>query len=265
MRFHYIGLVTVRTSFLQTTVSTPRKVPDPGGPLMRTSIIGAKPPVHRFSPFPQITWHGNRHSRGLQGTSARAMASICVHRATRTPPGIAPGHIGSRDDLQEDHRPVTHGRADPASPFPAIHLTRQSRFYGSAGHIRSRDGIDLCPSSTANPSRYRSRAHPLARWFAGRSPTCHRPAIHSPQSLVSARALAFLQFIWQGNRRSTGLQGTSARAMASICVHRAQQTPPGIVTGHIGSRDVLQEDRRTDTHSPQSSVGVWSHAFLQFI
>ena len=31
-----------------------RKVPDPGGPLMRTSIIGAKPPVHRCSPFQQI-------------------------------------------------------------------------------------------------------------------------------------------------------------------------------------------------------------------
>ena len=28
----------------QITVSTPRKVPDPGGPLMRTSIIGARPP-----------------------------------------------------------------------------------------------------------------------------------------------------------------------------------------------------------------------------
>ena len=36
--------MTVRISFRQITVSTPRKVPDPGGPLMRTSIIGAKPP-----------------------------------------------------------------------------------------------------------------------------------------------------------------------------------------------------------------------------
>ena len=44
MRFRYIGLVTVRTSFRQISVSTPRKVPDPGGPLMRTFIIGAKPP-----------------------------------------------------------------------------------------------------------------------------------------------------------------------------------------------------------------------------
>ena len=66
--------------------------------------------------------------------------------------------------------------------FLAIHLTRQSPFYGTAGHIRSRDGIDLCPSGTANPSRQHSKAHPLARWFAGRSSTCHRPATHSRQS-----------------------------------------------------------------------------------
>ena len=44
LRFHYIGLVTVRISFRQITVSTPRKVPDSGGPLMRTFIIGARPP-----------------------------------------------------------------------------------------------------------------------------------------------------------------------------------------------------------------------------
>ena len=52
--------------------------------------------------------------------------------------------------------------------FLAIHLTRQSPFYGPPGHIRSRDGINLCPSSGPNPSRQHSRAHPLARWFAGR-------------------------------------------------------------------------------------------------
>ena len=63
------------------------------------------------------------------------------------------------------------------------------------GHIHSRDGDDLCPSSDANPSRQRSRAHPLARCFAGISPTCHGPAIHGPHSPVSARTLAFLQFI----------------------------------------------------------------------
>ena len=120
------------------------------------------------------------------------MASICVHRASRTPPDSTPRHIRSRDGLQEDHRPATHGRAGPAFPFPAIHLTRQSPFHGPAGHIaramasicvhraprtpldstpghiRSRDGIDLFPSSDPNPSRQHSRAHPLARWFAGR-------------------------------------------------------------------------------------------------
>ena len=137
--------------------------------------------LHALHTFLQFTWHGNRHSTGLQGTSARAMASICVHRATRTPLDSTPGHIRLSDGLQEDHRPATHSRAGPASPFPAIHLTRQSPFYGPPGHIDSRDGINLCPSSVANPSRQPSRAHPLARWFAGRSPTYHRAATHSPQ------------------------------------------------------------------------------------
>ena len=43
--------------------------------------------------FLQFTWHPNRPSRALQGISARAMASICVHRAPRTPPDSPPGHI----------------------------------------------------------------------------------------------------------------------------------------------------------------------------
>ena len=124
--------------------------------------------------FLQFTWHGNRHSRCLQGISARAMASICVHRAPRTPPDIAPGHIGSRDVLQKGHRKVTYltqnCHARPSEPglcpgphSPAIHLARQSPFYGPPGHISSRDGTDLSPSSTANPSRHRSKAHPSAR------------------------------------------------------------------------------------------------------
>ena len=69
--------------------------------------------------------------------------------------------------------------------FLAIHLAPQSPFYGPPGHIDSRDGVNLCPSSVANPSRQHSRAHPLARWFAGRSPTGNRPATHSRQSPVS--------------------------------------------------------------------------------
>ena len=105
------------------------------------------------SPFLQFTRHGNRLSTRLQGTLTRAMASICVHRASRTPLDSTPGHIRSHDGLQEDHRPATHSRAGTASPFPAIHQARQSPFYGPAGHIDSRDGINLCPSSVANPSR----------------------------------------------------------------------------------------------------------------
>ena len=134
-----------------------------------------------------------------------------------------------------------------------------------------------------------SRAHQLARWhrfvsierleplqtalqgtfaramISRKITEDQRPATHGPQSPVSARTLAFLQFIWHGNRHSRGLQGISARAMPPICVHRAPRTPPDIAPGHIRPRDGLQEDRRTDTHSPQSSVGVWSHAFPQFI
>ena len=48
--------------------------------------------------FLQFIWHPNRPSRALQGTSARAVVPICVHRAPRTPPDSAPGHIRSRDD-----------------------------------------------------------------------------------------------------------------------------------------------------------------------
>ena len=47
--------------------------------------------------FLQFTWHPNRPSRPLQGTSARAVVPICVHRASRTPPDSPPGHIRSRD------------------------------------------------------------------------------------------------------------------------------------------------------------------------
>ena len=49
--------------------------------------------------FLQFIWQGNRHFTGLQGIFGRAMASICVHRASRTPPDSTPGHIRSRDDF----------------------------------------------------------------------------------------------------------------------------------------------------------------------
>ena len=78
----------------------------------------------------------------LQGTSARAM--VC-RKITDLP------------------RTALRARLVPSPHFPAIHLARQSPFYGPAGHIDLRDGIDLCPSSAANPSRHRSKAHSLAR------------------------------------------------------------------------------------------------------
>ena len=179
----------------------------------------------------------------LQGTFARAMASICVHRASRTPPDSATRHIRSRD-LQEDYRRAATGHTRPSElgwslipRFPAIHLSRQSPFYRTPRHIGSRDGIDLCPSSAANPSRQHSRAYPLARCFAGRPPN----DIDLPHTAVRARlvpcpmlscnssvtAIAILRasrayplarwhrFVSIERREplQTALQGTSARAM----------------------------------------------------
>ena len=66
--------------------------------------------------FLQFTWHPNRPSRALQGMSARAMASICVHRAPRTPPDSATRHIRSRDALQEDYRRSATGHTRPSEP-----------------------------------------------------------------------------------------------------------------------------------------------------
>ena len=75
------------------------------------------------------------------------MASICVHRATPTPPDSTPGHIGSRDDLQEARRPDTElpRTAVIARLVPSPTLTCNS----------SDKAIGL-------PEPY--RAHPLARW-----------------------------------------------------------------------------------------------------
>ena len=205
------------------------------------------------------------HRPATHGRAGPAFPFAAIHLARQSPFYETPGHILSRDGLQEDHRPATHSRAGPAFPFPAIHQARQSPFYETPGHIDSRDGINLCPSSDANPSRHRFRAHPLARWFAGRSPAGHGPATHGPQSLVSARALAFLQFIWHGNRHSTCLQDTLTCAMASICVHRATRTPPDSTPGHIRSRDDLPEESRPATDLPRTAMQALHSPFLQFI
>ena len=78
----------------------------------------------------------------LQGTSARAM--FCRKKADLPRTCHArPSELGQS--------PVPHSSA--------IHLARQSPFYGPPGHIGSRDGIDLCPSSTTNHSRRHSRAN----------------------------------------------------------------------------------------------------------
>ena len=102
----------------------------------RTATHSRQRPVGaRTLTFLQFTWHGNRHSRGLQGISARAMAPICVHRAPRTPPDIAPRHIRPRDDLPEALRTATHGRTVPGptlscnSSGTAIAIPRAYRAY----------------------------------------------------------------------------------------------------------------------------------------
>ena len=108
--------------------------------------------------------------------------------------------------------------------FLAIHLARQSPFYGPAGHIRSRDGLQedhrpatdrqhtavrarlvtgYCPGPLSSNSSDKaiailraSKAHPLARWFAGRRPNCHtRPYRASvPLSCNSSdKAIAILR------------------------------------------------------------------------
>ena len=95
----------------------------------RPATHGPQSPVGaRSHTFLQFIWHGNRHSRCFQCIFARAMALICVHRAPRTPPDIAPRHIRPRDDLPEALRTATHGRQRPVPHFPAIHLAWQSPF-----------------------------------------------------------------------------------------------------------------------------------------
>ena len=123
------------------------------------------------SHFLQFICHGNRHSRGLQGISARAMASICVHRAPRTPLDSTPGHIDSRDGLQEARRP------DTELPHTAV-----------------RARLVPCPMLSCNSSvtaiaiLRASRAYPLARWHRFESIARREPLQTSLQG-TSARAM----------------------------------------------------------------------------
>ena len=121
-----------------------RKIIDLPHTAVRARLGPIKARPHTFVKF---TWHGNRHSTGLQGTLTRAMASICVHRAPRTPPDSTPRHIRSRDDLQEDHRPATD------LPYTAV-------------RARLVPGPTLsCKSPDKAIAFLRAcRAHPLARW-----------------------------------------------------------------------------------------------------
>ena len=82
-----------------------------------TSTHGPQSPVSAQTlAFLKFICHGNRHFTGLQGIFARAMVPICVHRAPRTPPDSLPGHIRSRDGLQEDYRRSATGHTRPSEP-----------------------------------------------------------------------------------------------------------------------------------------------------
>ena len=65
-------------------------------------------------------------------------------------------------------RPTCHAR--PSEPGPTLSCNSPCTpiaFLPAYRAYRSRDGIDLCPSSDPNPSGQHSRAYRLARWFAG--------------------------------------------------------------------------------------------------
>ena len=99
------------------------------------------------------------------------MATICVHRATRTPPDSAPGHIRSRDVLQEDRRPATE--------LPYTVLTAR---------LVHGPSLSCNSSSKAIAVLRASRAHPLARWHLFVSIERREPLQTALQG-ISARAM----------------------------------------------------------------------------
>ena len=113
---------------------------------MAIAILGAYRAYQlaRWHRFVSIE-HREPLQTSLQGTSARAMISRKLAELTQN------CHTRPSEPSQTGQSPIPH--------FPAIHLARQWPFHGPPGHISSRDGTDLCPSSTANPSRQHSRAH----------------------------------------------------------------------------------------------------------
>ena len=148
---------------------------------------------------------------------------LAIHLARQSPFHGTPGHIRSRDGLQEDHRPATHSREGPASPFPAIHLTRQSPFYEPPGHIRSRDGLQ----EDHRPATY-----------SPQSPVPHFPAIHltrqspfyGPTGHIGSR-----DGLQEDHRPAT--HGRAGPAFPFPAIHLAPQSPFYGPLGHTRSRD----------------------------
>ena len=197
---------------------------------------------------PGLSLSGKSSSRGplqtsLQGTSARAMIS---RKNPDLPHTALSARLVPRPTLfcNSSGTAIAILRASRAYPLARWHrfesIERREHLQGtSARAMVCRKLADLprtalrarlvpgptlsCNSSgTAIAILMASRAHPFARW--------HR--------FVSIERRQPLQ---------TALQGTSARAVASICVHRASRTPPDSTPGHIDSRDVLQEGHRKVT------------------
>ena len=155
----------------------------------------------------------------LQGISARAM--ICRKIADLTQTCHArPSEPGPTLSFNSSGTAIAIPRASMAHP-----LARWHRFVS----IESREPLQTALQGT------------FARAMLCRKITeDQRPATHGPQSPVSARLgpvkarpYAFLKFTWHPNRPYRALQGTSARAMTSICVHRAPRTPPDSTPRHI--------------------------------
>ena len=141
------------------------------------------------------------------------MAPICVHRAPRTPLDSTPGHIRSRDVLQEDRRPDTDlphkavtARLVPGptlscnSSVTAIAILRDSKAYPLARwhrfvSIERREPLQTALQGTS--------ARAMIGWdnterldvLQEDRRNCHGPATQGPQSPVSAQTLKFLQFI----------------------------------------------------------------------
>ena len=136
----------------------------------------------RSHAFLQFIWHGNRHSRCLQGIFARAMAPICVHRAPRTPPDIATRHIGSRDDLPESVTSIGRYAFDNCPTIIYVPL-------GSEKIIRTDGGTTRRVSSAMTIPQRSNGVRENARWQQYIKNCCHLAIIGCQRASSDAYTL----------------------------------------------------------------------------